>query len=444
MIDALVTGRSIAALLAALDLAEVGLRVGLAADERVGEPPVAPVRDPDGIVTEFLNRVAAPIAGTDAAPAAGALPRVSAPVAPLLQDRTGAWAPQATPAVLGIPASPLATEAVRLLGTGAAIRAYLDRIMPLLAVGKAKTLGPLVRKRVGARALERLIEPEVRERYGVGADEVEVALAAPGLNEALSRVGSLTGAALAYSDRNVARETRVEPAGGGTALKGEILRKLALYGAEFFDGRVTQAVVSESLGQGTEPHVGSWLVTLSDGRALESRSLILDFGRNVTRSELLSNLAPGLVTHRVRVHAEIDISDPDWLTEGQRALAVRGGWTILVEYRTGQAARAILSSDVLSEPPTLDGLDAVLSPILLEYSLQPLPSAEWSMGVAAAPFSSHADRDQAASLVANIAEQRPPMRAVGRSLFGDDLPSALAAAHADSVALRRDLTGLTA
>lgn len=444
MIDALVTGRSIAALLAALDLAEVGLRVGLATDERVGEPPAAPVRDPDGIVTEFLNRVAAPIAGTDAAPPAGALPRVSSPEPPLLQDRAGEWAPQATPAVLGIPASPLATETVRLLGTGAAIRAYLDRVMPLLAVGKAKTLGPLVRKRVGARTLARLVEPEVRERYGVGADEVEVALAAPGLNEALSRVGSLTGAALAYSDRNVARETRVEPAGGGTALKAELLRKLTLYGAEFFDGRVTQAVASEGLGQAAEPHVGSWSVTLSDGRALESRSLILDFSRNATRTELLSELAPGLHAQRVRVHAEIDISCPDWLTEGERALAVRGGWTILAECRTGRTARVILSSDVLSEPPALDGLDGVLSRILLDYALQPLPGAEWSMGVAAAPFSSHADRGQAASRVASIAAQHPPMRAVGRALFGDDLPSALAAAHADAVALRRELTGLTA
>ncbi len=444
MMDALVTGRSIVALLAALDLAEVGLRVGIATDERVGEPPAAPVRDPDGIVTEFLNRVAAPLPGTNAAPATGALPRVSAPVAPLLQDRAGAWAPQTNPAVLGIPSSPLAAETVRLLGAGAAVRAYLDRIMPLLAVGKAKTLGPLVRKRVGTRALECLVEPEVRERYGVRADEVEVALAAPGLNEALSRVGSLTGAALAYADRNVARETRVEPAGGGAALKAEILRKLELYGAEFFDGRVTRAIVSNATGEEAEPHPGSWSVTLSDGRELESRSLILDFSRNATRTELLSELAPGLLTHRVRVHAAIDISCPDWLAEGQRALAVQGGWTVLVDARTGQTARAILSSDVLSEPPALDGLDAVLSPILLEYALHPLPDATWLMGVAAAPFSSQADRDQMVSRAASIAERRPAMRAVGRSLFGDDLPSALAAAHGDAVALRRELTGLTA
>lgn len=443
MIDALVTGRSIPALLAALDLAEVGLRVGIASDAQAGEPPAAPVRDPEGIVTGFLNRVAAPIADTDAEPAAGALPRVITPVAPLLVDHAGTWAPQATPAVLGIPASPLATETVRLLGAGAAVRAYLDRIMPLLAVGKAKTLGPLVRKRIGARALERLVEPEVRVRYGVGPDEVEVAIAAPGLNEALSRVGSLTGAALAYSERNVARETRVMPSGGGSALKAEILRKLGLYGAQLFTGQVTGAELLDSVEDGTGKPPGTWTATLSDGQVIVARSLVLDFGRNAARTEFLTRLAPELSSGRVRVHAAINISQPDWLSESESALTVSNGWTVRVESHSGEPTRACLSSDVLAESPSLDGLDEVLADTLQRLSLQSLQDAEWSTGVAAAPFATQAEREQAEVLVRGLSERSPRLIAVGRSLFGDDLPSALAAAHDGAVTLRRQLTGLS-
>ncbi|MGK0722394.1 hypothetical protein [Leucobacter sp. W1478] len=444
MIDALVTGRSVAALLAALDLAEVGLRVGIAIDERVGEPPAAPVRDPDGIVAGFLNRVAAPIAGAGKLGTPGALPLVIEPVAPLLLDREGAWAPQPSPAVLGIPASPLSSEAVRLLGPGASLRAYLDRIMPLLAVGKAKTLGPLVRKRIGARPLERLIEPVIRERYGVSANEVDVALAAPGLNEALSRVGSLTGAALAYSERNVARETRVLPAGGSAALQAELLRKLSLYDAQLVESRVCQVSqhhsgLSEAVGA-----PGCWRATLSDGRQIETRSIILDFSRNAIRTEILTELAPELGADKIRVHAAVDISRPEWLGDGQSAIMLHGGWAVRLETLPGAPTRAHFTSAVLAEPPSLDGVEAVLSQSLTELGFSELPDAEWSTGVAAAPFATIASREQAESRVANLSGHAPKILAVGRSLFGDDLPVTLTAAHDGAVSLRRYLTGLIA
>lgn len=432
MIDALVTGRSITALLAALDLAEVGLRVLVATDARIGEPPAAPVRDPEGVVADFLRRVAAPIEGTGAEPSADVLPRVIEPVTPLLVDRDGLWAPQSEPSVLGIPAVPLSAESLRLLGRGGAVRAYLDRVTPLLTVGKTSELGTLVQKRLGTAARERLVEPEVRERFGVCASDVDVAVAAPGLNEALSRVGSLTAAALAYSDRNVARETRVEPAGGGAQLKAALLRKLDLYGAQFADAIVMRVETAE----------GGWRAELSDGQLVEARALVLDFGRSAERTEVLDALCPELLPHRVRVHAATDIELPEWLGAGRSAVRWSDGWSVRVEARAGEDARAFFASDALAQVPEVNGVAAILDPLLERDGVVPAPNAEWAIGVAAAPFATLAERDAAEAMLAGAAARDPELLPVGRVLWGDDLGPALASAHSSAVALRRRLTGL--
>src|SRR5690606_15064284 len=137
--------------------------------------------------------------------------------------------PQSHPTVLGIPTVPLAAENLRLLGSGGATRAYMDRVTPLLTVGKTRSLGVLVNRRLGRKARERLVEPQVRERFGVAADDVDVAVAAPGLNEALSRAGSLSAAALAYLERFEASETMIEPADGWDALVRATLGRLESY-----------------------------------------------------------------------------------------------------------------------------------------------------------------------------------------------------------------------
>ena len=446
MIDALVTGRSIPALLAALDLAEVGLRVAIAVDARPGEPPAAPIPDPDGVVRAFLQRIAAPLPGTPSEPAAGALPSLNAPTAPLLRDRSGEWAPQSSPTVLGIPASPLAAENLRLLGTSAAVRAYLDRVRPLLTVGKTRELGHLVRKRLGAAALTRLVEPQIRERFGVAADVVEVALAAPGLNEALSRVGSLTAAALAYSERNVARETRVAPAGGGAALKAELLRKLALFGVELLDGEIVEATVAgrSILAQGDAE--ATWRVALDGGRPLEARALVLDFDRAAQPSALLEALAPELVPRRVRIHAEIDIQAPGDIPRGQAALTCVPGWSVRIETAADGAARAILASDSLPSDEAAELMrspEEALTVVLAALDLAPSEDAAGRWGIGAAPFTHQALRVEASDAIAEAeARYDGSLVIVGRSLYGDELAAALTAAHEGAVALRRHLTGI--
>lgn len=97
-------------------------------------------------------------------------------------------------AILGIPANPWAPEVRRLIGWSGAWRAYLDRLRPPLTIGHERRLGTLVRTRMGARVADRLVAPVSIGVFGVEPDRVDVDVAAPGLNRALTRVGSLAGA----------------------------------------------------------------------------------------------------------------------------------------------------------------------------------------------------------------------------------------------------------
>lgn len=110
-----------------------------------------------------------------------------------LQLREGA-VPLPADSLLGIPGSPLARDVVAAIGWPAAVRAYSDRLMPVMKIGHEQNLGALVRRRMGRVVLERLVEPVTNGVYSAEPDQLEVAAAAPGLNQALTRLGSLSGA----------------------------------------------------------------------------------------------------------------------------------------------------------------------------------------------------------------------------------------------------------
>ena len=113
----------------------------------------------------------------------------------------GAWVRNGTRTVplpkaglLGIPSSPLATDVVAAIGWGGAVRAYLDRLLPVLKIGQERKLGTLVRKRMGSKVLTELVSPVVTGVYSADPDDLDVDVVAPGLNAALTRLGSLSGA----------------------------------------------------------------------------------------------------------------------------------------------------------------------------------------------------------------------------------------------------------
>lgn len=445
-LDALVSGRGLPALIAALDLAEVGLRVAVATGPV--ESFEASERDQEGVIAATLDRLATPIDGMEGdQPEGPALPVRAHRPAPLLLDPAGAWAPQAEPSVLGIPAVPLAADSLRLLGTAGAMRAYLDRVMPLLTIGKTHSFGELVKRRLGRAALERLSDPLLRERYGVPALQVDAAIAAPGLNEALSRAGALSAAALAYSDRNVARETEVAPFGGWPALVQAALHRLKAYGVELLPGRVT------ALEQ-PDGEAGLWSVELSGGAVespgssvggaarLGARSVILDAGREATAGAAAEFAAiEALLPHHTRIHAEIDIFSPDGVPAGTRAVRSLDGWALRVEASDGVAV-ARLAGRAEAADSAGEADPVALDALLAEAGLTPVDSAEWRIERAAAPFATIADRDRVLAELADRRRLAPTLLSVGRLLHGDDLGAAVAAADADAVVLRRHLLGL--
>ncbi|TFB99052.1 protoporphyrinogen oxidase [Cryobacterium adonitolivorans] len=206
MKDVLVIGGGVAGLVAARECAHLGLSVAvLEAADTVGGAvaghEVAGLQLDAGAESFAVrgNTVAAFIAGL------GLTNEIVEP------NPAGAWlhlpahrpggAPVSVPlpkaGVLGIPGSPLADDVRRAIGWSGALRAYADRLMPVLKIGREQSLGELVGKRMGTKVLERLVNPVAGGVYATAAADLEVDVVAPGLNRALTTAGSLSGAVTA-------------------------------------------------------------------------------------------------------------------------------------------------------------------------------------------------------------------------------------------------------
>lgn len=476
MAEVWITGSSLPALQVALDLAEVGLPVVIQRSDDPGDPVEAEL-DHDGAVAALLTRVAAPLPGHGDDETADAAPVFVLPKMPWLVDREGVWSAPPTPQVWGIPAVVLSEPVIGLVGAGAAWRAFRDRIAPLMTIGKTRSLGVLVRKRLGARVLARLVDPVVVERYGVPAVEVDVAIAAPGLNEALTRAGSLSAAALAYSDRHVQRETRVEPGGGWAALRRLLEARLSNYGVRF--------VSSGELDASIERHRSEAAVDAPVGEKAPSIEVVHDVPSDVRLPALLTE-AEGRSVAPVRLYAEIDIEPvaglpaPGVALVG--ALAVRVWPTADGRWRARCSSVSTSTSTPASTPTPapipglLQAAGSGSAPVaavdaaptrgndrfanecadaLQQLGVVAIPAAEWEITRRAAPIATVAARD--ALLRAQASGENPGEipaeavrgaargagHAVGRALAGDDLSMALAQAHELAVHLRRRLLGLT-
>ncbi len=115
----------------------------------------------------------------------------------------GAWvrheagtAPLPSGGFLGIPAQPWSRDVRRVIGTAGGVRAAIDRMLPSrTGLRDGVTVGGLVRTRMGARVLRRLVEPVVGGVHAADPDTLELATVAPTLADALRRTGSLAAAA---------------------------------------------------------------------------------------------------------------------------------------------------------------------------------------------------------------------------------------------------------
>jgi len=136
----------------------------------------------------------------------------------------GAWlqrvegaVPLPATSLLGIPGWPVASDVIAVVGQGTALRAYLETLLPAAYGMKSKTLGELVRKRMGQNMLDKLVAPVVQGVHSKHPDDLDLDRVAPGLRRAMRRERSLARAV---------RELRASaPAGSAVAgIRGGVHR----------------------------------------------------------------------------------------------------------------------------------------------------------------------------------------------------------------------------
>ena len=255
--DTLVVGATIAGLTTARDLAMRGYRV-LVTDEdtvpaRQAVAKATPFIDEDGDIKTLVEELD--------------LSLVSPAMLPsevLVGDKRNRL-PAAS--VLGIPAIPLAKDVLAIVGWAGGLRAYLDRLTPVLKIGRYSNLADLVRRRMGRRVAERMVAPVVRGTFGVDAHEVGIDETIPELNNAITRAGSLSGAIAILLEEAANDTSRNERgvAGGTTKLIDALTEAITDYHGEIRLG--TRIDIAEHDDEG-------WLLTMTDGSQIRAQSLI--------------------------------------------------------------------------------------------------------------------------------------------------------------------------
>lgn len=199
-----------------------------------------------------------------------------------LPDRT---VPLPSAGLLGIPSSPLATDVIRVLGAGGAARAYVDRLLPVLGVGRYDRLGPLVRRRMGDRVLDRLVAPVVGNVYGADPDEVPLDAVAPGLNAALTRAGTLSGAVLEL-------RAAAPPGAAAQGIAGGVHRLVTALTDGLRAAGVDLRLGSRVIGVHPDPLGGPITVVTAEEDLQADRVVVAADG--ATALELLADAAPAL------------------------------------------------------------------------------------------------------------------------------------------------------
>lgn len=255
-----VVGGGIAGLVAALECAKVGMPVTVleatsAFGGTIAEADVAGIRVDVGATCWSPAPAMRDLVGELGLEGLVVTPRT---------DRTwiaglgrGGAAPVPDDSVLGIPANPWAEDVRPFIGLSGAWRAYLDRLRPPLTIGKERNLATLVRTRMGEPVLTRLVAPLSLGRFGVSPDRVDVGVAAPGLNSALTRTGSLGGGVADVLVDRPADASVESLEAGMLRLVDALVERLTELGAELvLDVRVTGLGPSED---------GRWAVELEPG-----------------------------------------------------------------------------------------------------------------------------------------------------------------------------------
>lgn len=330
-----VVGGGIAGLVAARECAKVGMRVTVleAADALGGAIRRVEL---DGVTVD---------AGAESYATRGGLVRALVEeldlegriVAP---QAGGAWlagipgvgaAPLPAGGILGIPANPFQPDVRRIIGWSGVWRAYLDRVRPPLTIGHQLSLGKLVASRMGAKVRDRLVAPVTTGVYSASPDDVDVDVAAPGLNAALTRVGSLSGAVQTLRDEAAAKASEATVAakvseaktpgaaveglsGGMSILIDALAADLVRLGAEVRTGERVRSVRKEGVvwtvgvevAPADEASAGDDTTSPAEAEELDADAVIIATPEATAR-ELLASAVPALVKTDTATSPEIEI-----------------------------------------------------------------------------------------------------------------------------------------
>jgi len=153
-----------------------------------------------------------------------------------LQPESGAAVPLPDAALLGIPGTPLAADVIAVVGGAAAFRAQLDSLIPSLWARKSLTVGQLVRRRMGAGVLNRLVAPVVHGVYSTHPDDLSIDRVS-GLRHAYGQEGTLAAAVRSLRAAAPAGSAVEGIRGGVNRLVTELEADLETYGVTVELGR---------------------------------------------------------------------------------------------------------------------------------------------------------------------------------------------------------------
>lgn len=348
----IVVGGGIAGMVFARDLARAGVRVVvLEASERLG----GQVRghqvggiDLDAGAEAFATRTSA-VSDLAIELGLGGDIVTPAPAGAWLYSRTGRARPLPETSLLGIPALPFDAHVRAIIGGTAAVRAAFDRILPAKIGADATTLGELVRARMGAAVVEKLVAPVTTGVHSAHPDDLLLDRVAPGLLSALAREGSLARAVRTLRERSVSGSAVAGIRGGMARLVEQLQRDLELHGVDIRVG----ARVSEVLPGGVRV----------DGALLSGAVVVAAPGM----------FAPAEVRSAMLVTLILDCAELDAAPRGSGVLVARGS-----------AVQARALTHQTAKWPWLAASNAGRHVVRLSYEVMPTDPAETARKDAAA------------------------------------------------------------
>ncbi len=178
-----------------------------------------------------------------------------------LYPAEGSAMPLPRAGLLGIPSTPMAADVIAVIGLRGALRAQLDSLLGYRGA-KERTLGALVRKRMGAAVLDRLVAPVTLGVHSRHPDELELDVVAPGLRAALLSTVSLAQAVLKLRSAAPAGAAVNGIDGGIARLVEALVERLGAIGVEVRTGTEVASAEADR-------------VTLADGEVIEADRVVL-------------------------------------------------------------------------------------------------------------------------------------------------------------------------